>query len=411
MNFHVKKCNELLDQIEDKSMVLLTSGKPIKSSADENYQFCVNRNFYYLTGINDRNVILMLIKAKGVIKKLIFIEKPDLFMEKWVGKTISKDEAKLISGIEQIEYLDNLNRLINHTIDELNIKNIYIDDEDDKLIHFGKDLISEYSALEKLNEHNIYASIVKLRSVKEQEEIDALKLAIHTTNEGIINMLENLKPMMYENEIEAYFDHSLKDKKKARAFTTIAAGGKRGTTLHYITNDQIVNDNELILFDLGATEKHYCADISRTFPINGKFTKRQREIYEIVLLAQRNVINAIKPGLTTSDLQKITIETYQKELKRIGLIKNGTAEEVRKYYFHGVSHSLGLDTHDVGLEHTDKLVPGCVITVEPGLYLEEEEIGIRIEDDVLVTVNGCEILSKEIIKEVDDIELFFAKRK
>ena len=410
MNFHVEKCNVLLEQILDKSMVLLTSGKPIKCSADENYPFCSNRNFYYLTGINDPNVVLMLIKTKSTLKKIVFIEKPDSFMEKWVGKTISKDEAKSVSGIEQIEYLDNLNRLINHNIDELNIKNIYIDDEGDKLIHFGKDLIREYSALEKLNEHNIYDMIARLRSIKEQEEINAIKVAIQTTNAGIINMLENFKPMMNESEIEAYFDYTLKSKKKDRAFTTIAAGGQRGTTLHYIANDQIVIDNELILFDLGAAEKHYCADISRTFPINGKFTKRQREIYEIVLLAQKNVIAAIKPGLTTNDLQNITVETYQKELKKIGLIKNGTIEEVQKYYFHGVSHSLGLDTHDVGLKRSDALVAGCVITVEPGLYIQDEGIGIRIEDDVLVTKDGCEVLSKDIIKEIDDIERFFVKR-
>ncbi|MEA5026843.1 MAG: aminopeptidase P family protein [Erysipelotrichaceae bacterium] len=410
MNYHVSKTNDVLSLIEDGSLVLLTSGRPLKKSADENYPFCANRNFLYLTGIDEPEVVLVLIKTGRIRHKKLFIKKADPQMEKWVGKTISAKDAHQLSGIEDIAYLDELKDYLKQMLAEHRLNNVYIDDEEDELVHFAKDLLRKYAFLKQLKVLNIYEMLAAMRSIKEKEEVTAMRQAITVTNRGIMRMLEYMRPGMLESEIEAHFDFILRSHKVDYAFNTIAAGGSRGTTLHYMANNQPVLDQELILFDLGATHEHYCADISRTFPINGKFTPRQKTIYEIVLLAQKNVIKAVKPGVTINDLQRITVETYQQELKRIGLIKDGSIEEVRRYYYHGVSHSLGLDTHDVGLERNEPLVPGCVITVEPGLYLEEEAIGIRIEDDVLVTEKGCEVLSKEIIKEVSDIEAYFQRR-
>ena len=410
MNYHTKNRELLLTKIEDRSIVLLTSGSFIKKSADENYPFSVNPNFYYLTGIDEANVMLLMVKTKTISIQQLYIAKADRMMEKWVGKTISSEEAQDRSQIKDILYIDDLNEQINQLITEHKIKNIYIDDEDNDLFSLGRNLLNKYPKLQELKLFDVYPLIIKHRAIKSEEEIKALKEAIKITDKGIMNMLDHMHSGIYENQLEAYFDHTLKDHKMKPAFTTIAAGGVRATTLHYVSNDQKINDNELVLFDLGAMHNHYCADISRTFPVNGRFTQRQRLIYEIVLKAQQNVIDAIRPNVTLSDLQRITVETYQRELKKIGLINEGSEEEVRRYYYHGVSHSLGLNTHDVGVERDEPLQAGMVITVEPGLYIEDEAIGIRIEDDVLVTDKKAIVLSDMIIKEIEDIENYFKNR-
>ncbi len=410
MNYHTKNRELLLSKIEDRSMVLLTSGSFIKKSADESYPFSVNPNFYYLTGIDEANVMLLMVKTKTISIQQLFIAKADHMMEKWVGKTISSEEAQAKSQIKDILYIEDLNKQINQLISDHKIQNIYIDDEENDLFSLGRNLIKKYPKLQELKLFDVYPLIIKQRAIKSDEEIEALKEAIKVTDKGIMNMLGHMHSGIYENQLEAYFDHTLKDHNMKTAFTTIAAGGVRATTLHYVSNDQKINDNELVLFDLGAMHNHYCADISRTFPVNGRFTQRQRLIYEIVLKAQQNVIDAIRPNVTLSDLQRITVKTYQKELKKIGLIKEGSEEEVRKYYYHGVSHSLGLNTHDVGVERDEPLQAGMIITVEPGLYIEDEAIGIRIEDDVLVTDDKAVVLSDMIIKEIEDIENYFKNR-
>ena len=209
-----------------------------------------------------------------------------------------------------------------------------------------------------------------------------------------------------ENELEAHFDFVLKCNQCEHSFPSIIAGGKNGTILHYSDNNQMVKDGDLVLCDLGASYQYLNADITRTFPVNGKFTDRQKQIYNIVLRGNKYIMNMVKPGLTLRQLNNELIKFYETELKQIGLLDNG--KKVSDYYWHGVSHMLGLETHDVTIANY-KLEPGNVFTIEPGLYLEEENIGIRIEDNVLVTNDGCINLSKDIIKEPEEIESFMAK--
>ena len=228
--------------------------------------------------------------------------------------------------------------------------------------------------------------------------------AIEITRRGLENVMKSLKAGTKESIFEANFDFVLKSENVINAFDTIAASGINATTLHYVTNNDIANDNELVLFDLGATKDLYCADISRTYPVNGKFTDRQKELYQMVLDANELIIDAIKPGVTMTELNDMVNDFYGKELIRLGVIDN--KYDVKNYYYHGVSHSLGLDTHDVGLDRETPLVKGNVITVEPGIYIKEEAIGIRIEDNILVTEDSNINLSKSIIKSVDDIEEF-----
>lgn len=219
----------------------------------------------------------------------------------------------------------------------------------------------------------------------------------------------NIKPKMYEYEIEAYFDFILKKNGiKDKAFQSIIASGKNGTILHYADNNSEIKDGDLILADVGAQFQYYNGDITRTFPANGKFTPQQKQIYNIVLEGQKKVIDSVVAGIPFLSLNEILKDFYYTELTKIGLVK--TKEDVSKYYYHSVSHFLGAETHDICLNDKGTLEKGMIITVEPGLYIEELGIGIRIEDDVLVTENGCEVLSKDMIKTVEEIEEFMKQR-
>ena len=255
---------------------------------------------------------------------------------------------------------------------------------------------------------NIYNEISELRVIKKDVEVEKLKKAIEITGEGIYHLMKNTQPGMKEYELEAYFDFVLKKSGvKDFAFTTICAAGNNATVLHYVDNDAEVKDGDLVLLDLGAQFEYYCGDISRTFPVNGKFTQRQRVFYDLVLKAHDEVIAMLKPGIPYSKINELVHEIYAKGLKELGLIEKD--EEVRKYYYHNTSHYLGLDTHDVGKRDVI-LKEGMVITVEPGLYIEEEGIGIRLEDDILITEDGCENLSQHIMIKPEEIEEFLKEK-
>ncbi|UYP00321.1 M24B family metallopeptidase [Oceanotoga sp. DSM 15011] len=230
------------------------------------------------------------------------------------------------------------------------------------------------------------------------------KKAIEITKNGIYEMMKNSKPDMMEYQIEAYFDFILKSNGVTEyAFPTIAASGKNGAILHYSSNNSKASDGDLILFDLGAKWNNYSADISRTFPVNGRFTQRQKDIYNVILDTMKEIENNAKPGITLGNLNELSKRLLADGCKKLGLIED--EKDLSKYYFHSIGHFLGLDTHDVG-QRGKEFEPGMIITNEPGLYIPEENIGIRIEDDLLITENGCENLSKEIIKEIEDIENF-----
>ena len=411
--FFIKTRGKVVEKLVDNSILILFSGVSPFMNADAKYPFVVNSNFYYLTGIEEEGLALLISKINGEVTETLFIKRRDPFLVKWVGENIQEEEARNLSGIENYSFVDNFDKVITNHLFLSSVKNVYLDIERhlNQSIDFRNEdyVIKLKKEYPHINIENVYPLITKLRRIKEKEEIEEIKKAIHLTNLGLQHMLKNMAPGMKEYEVEAYYDFMVKKNgMKEVAFPTIAAGGKRACILHYVNNDEVVNDNELMLFDLGArSQKRYCADISRTYPINGKYTSKQKEIYEIVLKAHDEVIKAIKPGVSVLDLNNLVIKIYEEELTKIGLIKD--ASEVRNYYYHSVSHSLGLDTHDVGYDRSEPLEEGMVITVEPGLYIEQLGFGIRLEDDVLVTKDGSENLSKEILIKPDDIEKFMAK--
>ena len=396
----------LIKDIVGNGTIVLFSGNQIMKSEDEAYPFDVNRNFYYLTGLEQETMALVISIIDGNISERLFILPYDELMAKWVGGRILKDEAKEISGVENIldysELDDYLVNLLNRQRHDQSYS-LYFDlwhysasQEASPAINMANKFKTNYPSL---NIKDIYSLITKMRLVKDDFEIACIKRAIEITNKGVRQMMSSIKPGYNEMVMEGIFNFALAQNTcNKNAFKSICASGKRATVLHYSDNNQVMEDGELFLCDLGATYKNYCADISRTFPVNGKFSDRQKEIYEIVLGAQRVVENNARPGVKLRDLNDLVITYYKRELPKHGLNK-----DVNEYYFHGVSHHLGLDTHDVSMGNI-ALVPGNVITNEPGLYIEEENIGIRIEDDLLITGTGSEVLSKDIIKSIEEIE-------
>jgi Xaa-Pro aminopeptidase len=407
----VKNRKNLSEKLEDDSITLMFAGEAPYKSADETYAFTPNRNFYYLTGINRERMILMLVKRNGKVEETLFIEKNDPVKARWVGEKMPEDEAKEISGIERITFVEELEETVGSILNRTKIEKLYLDLERQQFHmssstsqRFGSAVIERYPYLII---KNIYHEIASLRMIKSEEEIELIKEAIDITDRGIKALMKKSKAGMKEYELEAYFDFELKSSGVTdHAFHTIAACGKNATVLHYNENNSELEDGKLVLFDLGAQYKYYNADISRTFPINGKFTERQKQVYNVVLRAAEAVTAIARPGILFSVLNETAKKVLAEGCKELGLIKEDS--ELSKYYFHGVSHYLGLDTHDVG-QYDMELKPGMVFTNEPGIYIEEESMGIRIEDDILITEDGCENLSKQIIKTVEEIEEFMAK--
>ncbi|GGB63200.1 aminopeptidase P family protein [Fictibacillus barbaricus] len=409
--FFERNRSRLKELLPDESLTILFAGKAPQKSADEHYPFVPNRNFYYLTGVNEQNVILMLKKSGALFEETLFIEKADPVMEKWVGKTVSKEEAESLSGIKDIKYVDSFESFVAGTFFTNQAKHVCLDLErrgwsgaPTNTSLFAKHIREHYP---HVTIHNVYPEISELRVFKTPEEIQKIKEAIAITKEGIYNVLMNAKSGLMEYQLEAHFDFTLKSNGiRNYAFNTITASGKNATVLHYEHNNAQTDSGELVLLDLGAQKDYYNADISYTFPVDGKFSDRQKELYNIVLKALKETTALIKPGLEYAELDKHAKKVLAEECKKIGLIQEDS--EISRYYYHSVGHFLGLDTHDVGSYKDRVLEPGMVITIEPGLYIEDESIGIRIEDDILVTEDGFENLSKDIMREVEEIEEFMA---
>ena len=404
--------NKVFKRMLDNSVLILFAGHAPYKRGDEKYEFSPDRNFYYVTGIDRENQIIMFLKTESARSATLYIERDNGYLAKWVGANMTEDEARLESGIEEISYLDKFYGDLSDTVFKNNIKHIYIDLEnrewdaaESESLKFANEFRKKYPAVDMIDAYPFFAD---LRMIKEPYELDLMRKAVKITTDGLEAMMKNARPGMYEYELEAYFDFVLtKNGVTDKAFKTIVASGERGTILHYSKNNCMTKDGDLVLVDCGAQYGWYCGDITRTFPVNGKYTPLQKQIYDIVLEGQRRVIETIKPGVKFSRLNETLKEFYFEELKNLGLVSS--PEEVSKYYFHGVSHYLGAETHDIGRYGDRTLVPGMVLTVEPGLYIEEYGIGIRTEDDALVTENGCELLSDGFMKTTEEIEEFMCK--
>ncbi|RIV21892.1 M24 family metallopeptidase [Alicyclobacillaceae bacterium I2511] len=405
------------EALQNNSLLVLFSGDAPVKSEDETFPYNPNRDFYYVTGLPQPNLALLLHKSAETVSEILFVQRPDPVAEKWTGHILTTTEAKATSGISQAAYVDVLTEKMTYIFRRQPVTHVYLDlppqpwqAATTPAQQLGEDLRRRRPDLMIRNAH---VELANLRSVKSEAEVTAIRRAIEVTRDGILSMMSHAHGGMKEHELEAHFDFVLKQAGVTDfAFPSIVAGGHNATVLHYSENNQVIGNGDLVLTDVGAQMDYYNGDITRTFPVNGKFNQRQKQLYEIVLRTQQAVLDAIAPGVAYKDLNKRTRETLIKELQAIGLIDTGENqdEQLSEYYFHNVSHSLGLDTHDVWPDGDVTLVPGMVLTVEPGIYVPEEHIGIRIEDNVVVTTDGCRVLSPDIPKTVDEIEAYMAHR-
>lgn len=411
-----KRRQAVFDRMADNSIAVLYSGIEHHVSADEYDLFTAhaNRNFFYLTGLRRDKMALVLDKAAAEPKTTLFIEEADPAMERWYGRKVTVDEAKELSGIDNVRFIDELDGALDMIMTREDVYTAYFD-----TYRHQKEDLPDYNVV-KANEfktaypgvsiRNLFPFVAEQRMQKDEDEIALTKEAIKLTDTALKNVLANLKPGMFEYEAQADFEYSIRrNGAEWTAFPTIAGSGMNGTMLHYETNQDMMEDGSLLLMDLGARVRGYNSDITRTYPVNGKYTERQRQVYDIVLEANRTVLKEAKPGMTTVDLNNICKKVLAAGCIRLALIEK--EEEISRYYMHGVSHHLGIDVHDVTVDFNKKLRPGAIISDEPGLYIDEWEIGIRIEDDLLITEDGAVCLSEEIMRDADEIEAYMASQK
>ena len=418
VNEFKERRRKLLEKMEDFSVAVIFAGASKIQSEDETCLYLANRNFYYLTNIEQENSILILLKGCGNTKEYLFVSEYDEVKEKWYGKRLTSFEATKLSGIDNVLYLSSFDSMFGMILDDRNssfsnINNVYLDFSKEQKIRENL-FIETYISNLKLNYDNknfidIYPLIVRLRMVKSKQEIEEMKEAIAKTNVGLREIMKSLKEDTYEYKYSSLFYYTIQDYDYSPlSFPTICASGVNATCLHYPTPLAKTKKNDLILLDLGAKNNGYCADISRTYPISGTFSELQKIIYSIVLGCNKMVIETIKPGITIRELNNLVIDYLATHCLKANLIKN--KEDIRNYYFHNISHHIGLDTHDCSFRDLP-LEPGNIISDEPGLYFKELGIGVRIEDDILVTEEGSYNLSGNIIKEISEIEKFISRNK
>lgn len=411
MKEFISRRDKVLHQMMEQSMMVLFSGVPLKSSADATYPFVVNKNFFYLTGINQEHSMLILLKTPTTVKTYLFIDELDENKTRWIGKKLDVDTATELSGIHDVfmtsMFDTRLQEILKDTAGFGKVTKVYVDLEKNLVIDSllkTTEVFSEQlkKSTPSITIENAFPMITKLRMIKSAAEVEAIKNAIKGTHYGLQQIKKHLRPGLAEYQIEGLFHYAIKDYGDLNpAFETIIASGKNAIILHYPNPKDKILDGALVLCDLGATFDAYRGDITRTYPANKKFNPLQKQIYEIVLKANEMIIQLAKPGLTIVDLQKACLKFLADAALKEGLIQH--ADDIGKIYYHNVGHHLGLDTHDP-VARDIPLEPGCVITVEPGLYLKELGIGIRIEDNILITEKGCINLSIDIPKSVADLE-------
>ena len=402
---------ELLKSRREKLGKSLNNGELVVIFAAEEprgiSKFLQNNNFLYLTGLYETpEAVFTCWKQKDTVYETIFIQRNNPEMIVWDGAKLYPEEAKEISGIEKIKFLDEFEDSLLPSLSQSN--KVFINTglhslkkPLNKPLYFVSSVRDRFPQL-NFAEANIL--MTPLRQIKDESEIEYLTKAIEITGYGLDSIFKNAKSGMHEYELEAMLYYEMRRRGLDHyGFAPIIAGGVNATTLHYKQNNTIIKENELVLCDCGALFKNYSADITRTFPIAKTFSKRQKEVYNEVLNVQKAIISMIKPGIQMTELNEKTGEMIGAACVKLGLITD--PKDYKKYYMHSIGHHLGMDTHDIGARDS-VLEEGMIITIEPGIYIPDENIGVRIEDDILVTSDSHRNLSFMIPKEIEEIEKF-----
>ncbi len=406
-------------QMKENSAAIFFSSDQYPRNGDQYFPYRQNSTFFYLTGIEQEKSILLIAPGAGneKLREALFLLKPEKMMETWEGHKLTKEDAAGISGINNIFWLEDFDVSLKEVLSETN--DVYLNSNE--YIKFIPEVpLREERMAKKLKEdyplhhyHRAAPLITKQRLIKSKEEIELMKKACAVTKDAFVSVLKTIKPGMKEYEVEAEITYRfLKNGANGHGYAPIVAGGKNACTLHYIENDKPLHDGDLVLMDFGAEYANYSADLSRTIPVNGKFSERQKACYNAVLRVMKEVKKMYVPGNTTNNINNRTNELMEAEMIGLGLFTKSESEAnpdlYKKYFMHGTAHFLGLDVHDAGSKN-EPLKPGMVLTCEPGLYIEEENPGIRIENDILITDGEPEDLMAGFPIEPEKIEELMKK--
>jgi Xaa-Pro aminopeptidase len=404
-------------ELPAQTIAIFGSNDAFPSNGDALHAFKQNSDLFWLCGIEQEDTMLVLFpdNPDPKYREVLVLVRPNELKEKWDGRQLRVKEAQAISGISTIVWLDSIDALLQTWIHLANT--ICLDsNENDRKASLIRS--REYRFIDEIQQryplHQYYraAKIMRaVRAIKTSYEVEVLEKAIHITEQTFRRLLGFIRPGVMEYEIEAEIYHSfLNQRATGPAYHSIIASGDRARTLHYIANNQVCKDGELLLMDFGAEYGGYCADLTRTVPVSGKFTRRQKNIYNACLHLHNYAKSILKPGITILNYTDKVGEEATQQFLKLGLlrksdVKNEDPENraYRKYLYHGISHHLGIDVHDLGTR-TAPIKPGMVFTIEPGIYVEEEQLGVRIENNVWITRTGNKDLMKNIPIEADEIE-------
>ncbi|NNE93004.1 MAG: M24 family metallopeptidase [Verrucomicrobiales bacterium] len=406
-NHHQSRRQQFYEQLTDGEALILFAGSAPRKSADASYRFFANRNFFYLVGIFQTESVFLAVKTGGEIEETLFIHKKDPLAERWNGYRISPEEASEHSGVEHVKELDEFDSALKEAVEIGGVSTLWYDfdqfDAGRADAPQNRHSASLNSAYPYLSLNNAYPAICAARTIKDESEIAHIREAMTITRAGIHEMMKSAKAGMYEYQLEAVFNKALADAGvRESAFANIVSAGRNNFYIHYEEPTGMLNDGDLILTDVGARKNEYVTDISRAFPVNGKFTTEQKEVYSIALQVNKELMGLLVPGeVSFADIETHARKRVGEELIAAGFL--GKDEDVKKYYWHNGTHHIGLDVHDVGPKG-NPIQPGMVFTIDVGIYIEDKNIGFRVEDNVVITGTGFEHLSSEIVREIDDIE-------
>ncbi|MBN8781605.1 MAG: X-Pro aminopeptidase [Sphingobacteriales bacterium SCN 48-20] len=419
----VRNRKRFIDKMSPNSIAVIIGNDEVPSNGDAIYRFKQNSDLYWLSGVTQEDSLVVLFpdNPDPRYREVLVLVRPNELKEKWDGKRLRAAEATALSGIKTIVWLDSFDALLQTWIHLADT--IYLDtNENDRKGSLVQTrdyrFVAEMKTRYPLHRYERAARLFReLREIKTPLEVEVLQQAIDITDKTFRHLLKTIRPGIMEYEIEAEIISSfLRQRATGEAYGSIVASGDNARILHYVSNNQECKDGELILMDFGAEYGGYCADLTRTVPVNGKFTARQKTVYNACLHLHNYAKSLLKPGITILDYTDKVGEEATKQFIKIGLlskadVKNEDADNraYRKYLYHGISHHLGIDVHDLGTR-TSPIKAGMVFTVEPGIYIEEEQMGIRIENNLWITKSGNKDLMKNIPITVEDIEALM-KRK
>ncbi|ROR98857.1 aminopeptidase P [Sinobacterium caligoides] len=425
----------LMDGMSANSVAVIASAPTHRRNGDADYLYRQSSDLYYLTGFVEPESMLVLIPGRAEGECVLFCRDRDPEREQWDGKRAGQEGAVENYGADQAFSIAEVDGKLPELLE--NMAAVYFglgrDQDFDARVSGWLNSVrakSRTGILAPTQFVDVAQLIHELRLIKSPAECDIMRQAGKISAEAHTQAMRVCRPGMNEYELEAEFNYLFtKSGCKAPAYTSIVGGGNNACILHYIENDQALRDGDLVLIDAGCELEYYAADITRTFPVNGKFSPEQKALYELCLQAQLAAIDSVKAGSRWNDANEITVQVITAGLVELGLLQ-GEVEELiaaeahKEFYMHGAGHWLGIDVHDVGDYRVDGvwrlLEPGMVLTIEPGIYVSADNenvearwrgIGVRIEDDILVTDTGCEVLTASVVKTVDEIEALMARSR